>query len=74
MLECLTDVLCTYATAIVEDSLNRKPQDIKKNESWYVEKLLLPLNLAASVSFYERAPWRRASLWMIIGLLPPSSF
>ena len=48
MLECLTDVLCTYATAIVEDSLNRKPQDIKKNESWYVEKLPLPLNLAAS--------------------------
>ena len=46
MLECLTHVLCTYATAIVEDSLNRKPQDIKKNESWYVAKLPLPLNLA----------------------------
>ena len=30
MLECLTDVLCTYATAIVEDSLNRKTQAIKK--------------------------------------------
>ena len=46
MLECLTDVLCTYATAIVEDSLNRKTQAIKKNESWYVAKLPLPLNLA----------------------------
>ena len=57
MLECLTDVLCNYATAIVEDSLNRKPQDIKKNESWYVEKLPLPLNLAASVSFLNKM-WR----------------
>ena len=57
MLECLTHVLCTYATAIVEDSLNRKPQDIKKNESWYVEKLPLPLNLAASVSFLNKM-WR----------------